>query len=441
MLTNLVFCGLFLSIAKMENKVSINNNSVEFSGITRDYMEAISELIWNGFDAGATKIDLVFDTNEIDFIPAIEIIDNGSGINLNNLHQTFGAFLDSLKRGSDHRSSYVRGKKGKGRFSFIAFAQKAIWNTTFFDEVANEYINYDVNISASNKDYYADENKRVAADMETGTRLKLINLFGVTAYSFTCEAFINYLKSEFGWFLLLNSKNDFQLCINGDRIKYEDLLADHEVFEREIVDASTSRFNFTITFVRWNEKIGDKFYYYFLNSEKKEVFKQLTSFNNNAINFYHSVYVESDYFNLFNFTDTEETTNMFGSNPQSPIFKQLIKDLQKIVNQKQKEFVKDDAANELIRKFENSQSMPDFDAAELEQKQLFIELVKALYCIQPRLFKGLNESQEKMILSLIKSQLDDKENLFKLIRNILPVNDEENQQLKALLISNPIIAD
>lgn len=152
MLTNLVFCGLFLSIAKLENKVSINNNSVEFSGITRDYMEAISELIWNGFDAGATKIDLVFDTNEIDFIPAIEIIDNGSGINLNNLHQTFGAFLDSLKRGSDHRSSYVRGKKGKGRFSFIAFAQKAIWNTTFFDEVANEYINYDVNISASNKD-------------------------------------------------------------------------------------------------------------------------------------------------------------------------------------------------------------------------------------------------------------------------------------------------
>lgn len=425
----------------MENKVSINNNSVEFSGITRDYMEAISELIWNGYDAGATKIDLVFDTNEIDFIPSIEIIDNGSGINLGNLHQTFGAFLDSLKRGSDHRSSYVRGKKGKGRFSFIAFAQTAIWNTTFFDEGENEYINYDVTISASNKDYYADDNRQIAVNRQTGTRLKLINLFGVTAYSFTSEAFINYLKSEFGWFLLLNSKNDFQLCINGNRIKYEDLLADHEIFEREIVDASTSRFSFTITFVRWNEKIGDKFYYYFLNSDKKEVFKQLTSFNNNAINFYHSVYVESDYFNLFQFNDTEETANMFGSNPQSPIFKQLIKDLQKIVNQKQKEFVKDDAASELIRKFENTQSMPEFAATEAKQKLLFIELVKALYCIQPRLFKGLNEGQEKLILSLIKSQLSNKDDLFRLIRNILPINDDENQQLKGLLISNTIITE
>lgn len=425
----------------MENKVSINNNSVEFSGITRDYMEAISELIWNGFDAGATKINLVFDTNEIDFIPSIEIIDNGSGINLNNLHQTFGAFLDSLKRGSDHRSSYVRGKKGKGRFSFIAFAQTAIWNTTFFDETANEYINYDVTISAGNKDYYSDENKKVATNNTTGTRLKLINLFGVTAYSFSSEAFINYLKSEFGWFLLLNSKHDFQLSINGNRIKYEDLLADHEIFERELVDASTSRFRFTITFVRWNEKIGDKFYYYFLNSDKKEVFKQLTSFNNNAINFYHSVYVESDYFNLFHFNDLEETANLFGSNPQSPIFKQLIKDLQKIVNQKQKDFVKDNAASELIRRFELSQTMPEFTETEFEQKQLFVDLIKCLYSIQPRLFKGLNDAQEKMTLSLIKAQLNNREDLFKLIRNVLTIDDGENQQLKRLLISNPIIAE
>ncbi|WP_316797380.1 ATP-binding protein [Pedobacter agri] len=417
----------------MENKVSINNNSVEFSGITRDYMEAVSELIWNGFDAGATKVDLVFDTNEIDFIPSIEIIDNGTGINLSNLHQTFGAFLDSLKRGADHRSSYVRGKKGKGRFSFIAFAQTAIWNTTFFDEIENKYITYDVSINAGNKDFYTDENITSAAHKGTGTSLKLVNLFGVTAYSFSSKAFINHLKSEFGWFLLLNSKHDFQLCINGDRIQYEDLLVDHEIFEREIVDASTSRFKFTVTFVRWNEKIGDKFYYYFLNSDKKEVFKQLTSFNNNAINFYHSVYIESDYFNHFNFNDAEETANLFGSNPQSPIFKQLIKELQKFVNQKQKEFVKDTAANELIKKFEESLSMPKFSASEFEQQQIFIELIKAIYCIQPRIFKGLNDSQEKMILSLIKAQMSDGDELYGLIKGLLPVNEDENQHLKRIL--------
>jgi len=437
LLTNLVICSFFNQTGTMENKVSINNNSVEFSGITRDYMEAISEFIWNGFDAGATKVNLLFDANEIDFVPAIEIVDNGTGINLNNLNQTFGAFLDSLKRSTDHRSSYVRGKKGKGRFSFIAFAQTAIWNTTFFDENIQNMVTYDVIINASNKDYYADEHKQIGIETETGTRLKLINLLGITAYNFTNDAFINHLKAEFGWFLLLNSKRNFELAINGNRIIYEDLLADHEIFEREIVDASTTSFKFTITFVRWNEKIGDKFYYYFLNSDKKEVFKQLTSFNNNAINFYHSVYIESDYFNLFNFNDAEETANMFGSNPQSPIFKQLIKALQKIVWSKQKEFVKNNAADELIQQFEGAGAMPKFGTTDedLAEKTSFIELVKAIYCIQPRLFKGLNEAQERLTLSLIFAQMNDRKMLYTILRNALKVNEEENLQLNQLLIA------
>jgi len=419
----------------MEHKVSINNNSVEFAGITKDYMEAVSELIWNGFDAGATSVDLVFDTNEIDFIPSIEIIDNGSGIHLHSLHQTFGSFLDSLKRGSDHRSSYVRGKKGKGRFSFIAFAQRAGWNTTYYDVETDQFINYDVQIDAQNKDFYADENKSEALVKETGTRLTLANLFGVTAYSFTSEAFINYLKSEFGWFLLLNSKRDFKLCINGEKIRYEDILADHEVFTREFADASTSRFSFTITFVRWNEKIGDKFYYYFLNSDKKEVFKQLTSFNNNAINFYHSIYVESDYFNLFNSTDLEETGNLFGSNQQSAIFKQLIKALQLIVFQKQKEFVSDSAAEDLIKKFELTNSIPHFGntVADMEDRKRFINLIKTLYCIQPRLFKSIHESQEKLTLNLIAAQMKSGNELLEILRQILHPDEKEQQQLTQLL--------
>ncbi|WP_316802499.1 ATP-binding protein [Pedobacter nototheniae] len=415
----------------MENKVSINNNSVDFSGITKDYMEAISELIWNGFDAGATNVNLIFDTNEIDFIPSIEIIDNGSGINLNHLHQTFGAFLDSLKRGAEHRSSYIRGKKGKGRFSFIAFAQTAIWDTTYFDETSGNYINYEVSIHAANKDFYHDDHQKMSTVMQTGTKLKLINLFGVTAYSFSAESFINYLKHEFGWFLLLNSKQQFKLCINGEPIEYDDILADHERSETEISDASASRFNFTITFVRWNEKIGDKFYYYFLNSDKKEVFKQLTSFNNNAINFYHSVYIESDYFNNFNFNDVEQSGDLFGSNPQSPIFRQLIKCLQKIVSLKQKAFVKENAAVELIYRFELSNSLPTFGLSEKEgqAKQQFIEVIKELYCIQPRIFKGLNDLQERLILSLIHLQLDNVGFLIPLIENLIPLNDEERQNL------------
>ena len=385
----------------MEHKVSINNNSVDFSGITKDYKEAISELIWNGFDAGAKSVNLVFDANEIDFISSIEIIDDGSGINLESLGQTFGSFLDSLKRGVGQRSSYIRGKKGKGRFSFIAFARSAVWDTTYLEETSGEHVSYQVNINAANKDYYRDEGKKIGIAIETGTHLQLSDLFGVTAYSFSSDAFIDYLKHEFGWFLLLNSKQDYKLCINGVAIDYADILADHEIFHKELEDASASRFSFTITFVRWNEKIGDKFYYYFLDGEKKEVFKQLTSFNNNAINFYHSVYIESEYFNNFDCIDADASERLFGSNPQSPIFRQLNKELQKIVNNKQREFIRDNSADEFIKKVELNDSIPNFGLGSEDEKLSFISFLRELYCIYPRIFKGLNEHQERFTLGLI----------------------------------------
>ncbi|WP_443943771.1 ATP-binding protein [Pedobacter sp. AW1-32] len=421
----------------MENKVNINNNSVDFAGITKEYKEAVAELIWNGFDAGATEVDLIFDANEIDFIPSLTIKDNGSGINLSTLGKTFGAFLDSLKRSAEQRSSYIRGKKGKGRFSFIAFAQSAIWNTTYLDEVSGEYLTYDVTIHAATKDYYYDENKIVSKSKQTGTTLQLLNLFGVTAYSFSSEAFQDYLKYEFGWFLLLNSKKDFKLSINGEAIRYEEILADHQVSEREFEDASSSRFKFTVTFVRWKERIGDKFYYYFLDSDKKEVFKQLTSFNNNAINFNHSVYIESDYFNNFNAGDQETSEGLFGSNQQSPVFKMLIRALQKITSLKQKQYVRETAADELMQRLETSGLLPVFGLSTEQQqrKHHFMQVVREVYCIQPKLFKGLSDIQERTLLMLVDNMVDREpaERILSLFGQILNVNEEELETFKTVL--------
>ena len=63
----------------MKEKVSINDRSIESAGIPKDYKEALSELIWNGFDAGATRVELVFDANEIEHVSQLTIRDNGTG--------------------------------------------------------------------------------------------------------------------------------------------------------------------------------------------------------------------------------------------------------------------------------------------------------------------------------------------------------------------------
>ena len=109
-----------------QHKLSASSNSVKNSGLTDDYRQAIAEYIWNGFDAEATTIDIRYEkANELGTLSYLLISDNGKGINKKTLEYTFGSFLDSQKKQTYQRTSNVRGKKGKGRFSFQMFAYGA----------------------------------------------------------------------------------------------------------------------------------------------------------------------------------------------------------------------------------------------------------------------------------------------------------------------------
>ena len=77
--------------------LSVKNQSIETSGITKDYKEAICEYIWNGFEAKATEVRVSYTYSELQEIDTISIADNGDGINYDSLSETFGAFLASQK--------------------------------------------------------------------------------------------------------------------------------------------------------------------------------------------------------------------------------------------------------------------------------------------------------------------------------------------------------
>ena len=77
--------------------LSVKNQSIETSGLTKDYREALCEYIWNGFEAGATEVTISYSLNELEGVQDITISDNGSGINYYELSDTFGSFLVSQK--------------------------------------------------------------------------------------------------------------------------------------------------------------------------------------------------------------------------------------------------------------------------------------------------------------------------------------------------------
>lgn len=419
----------------MKNKANISDNSIESAGIPKDYKQAIAELIWNGFDAKASKIDISYETNELDYISKIIINDNGEGINYTSLSQTFGQFLDSLKRNSFQRSSYNRGKKGKGRFSFSTFSSKCTWHTVYLHE--DKLYEYDLIIYKHNKNEYEDLNKKVSKSISTGTTVILEELFDVTAYSFSNQDFLDFLAKEFGWFLYLNRELGYSLQINGIAIEYDYLISDDNSRTLIINDDEQNKHQFNITYLRWSDKIGDKYYYYFLNDEKKEILKKLTSYNNNAIEFHHSVFIESSFFQSFDTNTESDDEDIFGTLTNSKVFKALLSDLNEFLFRKQKDFIRGNAAEEFIVRLETTGKLPRFsnNKYDLERKKDLINVVKELYCVQPKVFKGLKSEQEKTFIGFINLLLDtdERENILEIIEGIVQLNSQERQDLVSVL--------
>lgn len=422
----------------MKKKVSVTNNGIESSGLIKDYMDGVVELIWNGFDAEAKKVQINFSSNEIDTIYSLQIIDDGKGIDFSTLDKTFGNFNDSIKKHTYQKtSSALRGHKGKGRFSFAAFSGNAEWHTVYEDKNEKAFLEYDIIIRKNTKHLYNAENKKVSKVTATGTVVTLTDLFEVTGYSFNCDEFKNYLAREFGWFLLLNKEHSFSVSINGENIDYSGLIAESEVLLLKIKDKEGSESIFKITFVRWAEKIGDKFYFYYLNASQNEVFKELTSYNNNAIGFNHSVYVESNYFNSFSPSDHEQSLSLFEETKNAGVFKALLNHLHNLVKEKQKSFLYEGAAEQLIDTYERNGVIPKFKSNKYEQarKKDLISVVKGIYCIEPKIFQGLNKEQQKVSVALINLLLDtdERESITEIVGQVVNMSQDERKQLAELL--------
>lgn len=416
----------------IKHTTKITSKSIEQSGLPVDFKKAITEYIWNGFDAKASLIELDFEANEVGYINSFTIKDNGSGIDLRSISETFGHFLDSQKSLTFDQNSFIKGKKGKGRFSFGIFCNEATWETVFLTE-KSEFLKYDISIQKKNLQDFQTSNQIVSTTKKTGTTVHFKSFHSLTSDLLNSEEFIDYITLEFGWFLFLNKESDFNIKINNIKIDYWKIIGEFKEYEQKIGD-----YNFEVIFIRWTKNIGDKYYYYFLNSEQKEIERKHTSFNNKGIDFHHSVYIISDYFNDFSYTKTDYPTLGINGKNQSDIeFKHLLKLLNNIITEEEKLFIRDKKADKLIEDFNLKKIFPLFKNNTYEQirKKDLENVVKEIYCIQPNIFQGLKTQQSKTIVGFLNLLLDteQRENILGILENIIDLSDVERNELSKAL--------
>lgn len=416
--------------------LSVKNQSIDSSGITKDYKEALSEYIWNGFEAKATEIRVSYTLNRLGGVDCISVTDNGSGICYNTLSDTFGAFLASQK---NSLSIKVKSKvnKGKGRFSFIAFASKAEWSTVFSDNGTLK--EYRITLDNATKESVEYTECVISNNaLRTGTTVTFYNILNLFEDDLIGKAFKNYLLSEFSWYLYLNESTPLKLYVNNE-----------EVLFSQYIDTSLSKTDklvidnhmFEVSLIVWNERIKEKYRCYYFDSKKSIKGIDTTSFNRNTINFSHSIYVNSSFF------DTWDEVSLFDSNDQIGIdekpdvdyqtLKKLKKEIQQFIEAQMSKFLNSKADNEIKKMIEDRNTFPQFPDDEYGRlrKHDLICVTKELYCLEPRIFYKLKDIQEKSFLAFLNLLLnsEERENILTVVEQIVTLDYNQRKRFAEIL--------
>lgn len=421
----------------MANNVNITSSGIQ--KVLRNYNEkqAMAEYIWNGFDAKASRVEINYSANALGFIDSLEICDNGYGINFKTLKVKFDPFYESekAKMSAINKSrSVMHGKNGVGRLTFFKFANDAEWQTTYLHNETLKSGRIRIGVSALNN--YEAAPLDIALSDKTGTRVLFSNL-KISEENIEQEI-IPYLKAEFCWFLELNKKSGYQIVINAVVLDYQDHIQDYE--EGITVKYEDTNTVFKLKFVQWKESLHKELSkVYFINEKSEEVHKEYTTLNKKADEYYHSVFVESEFFTDFDFSGSEFDTQVkiYSRSKSSAEYKFLSKKINELLRAKRKVFLKE-YSSKLLDRYEKEGvlTLSSVDTADPKRQLNLKHTLKAIYEIQPKLFSNLSIDQKKTLVALIDTLLysDQRQHLLSILEGVVDLEEEERAELESLFV-------
>lgn len=418
----------------MELNLSVQNQSIEATGITKDYREAICEYIWNGLEANATIVEISTALNIAGGVDELFITDNGDGIHYDRLSNTFGSFMASQKAGLSLQLK-SKANKGNGRFAFSSFAAEAIWHTVYNNKQGT--FGYEITLDNINKNKYTVSDC-VPVDAPTGTVVSFGGIDDILGVDITIESLEPVLLKTFAWYLYLNKNK--QVIINGQALDYTKYINETMSASKVVV---IGRDTFDIDLVVWADKIKENFSVYYLDYAHKPCGKDTTFNNRNTMSFAHSVLIRSTYFNeqtVDSLTDTQMDDYgqiaLTSQNEGAKILARLKKEVQALISAQMRSFALAQA-DKAIGNMHDRKSFPTFgeDPYSLYRKQDLETVTKELYCLEPKLFYKLNPQQEKSFLGLLNLLLssEQRENILEIMETIVDVTPEQRLQLADIL--------
>lgn len=402
------------------------SNKITHSGILKHFNtiephQALAELVWNGFDAGASDISVSISTNDAHGTELVSILDNGKGINFLVPEENFRRFNDSLKKDSYD----THGSHGRGRLTFHKICHTATWYTRFEGDNARIRILSSNLSDIDGTTIPVGDQHPLLKDLESGTCVVLSD-FGKNLPAE--DSLISEFRKIFGAHLALMPQK--KLSLNGHLVTPQD----HDLYRMEI---ASNHDRFEVTLLHWKEKPGtEKSYIHLINSKNKILYKFHSSLNKKR-GYYTSIYVRSNAFDRFS-DDPEGLSEPISAFLTSDQFRILDREINAFAKRMYAEFLIKQA-DKHVSQFEADGDFPDYTNLDPQESKWRLshvkDIVKAVLVREPSLLVGNNKKQRRLIIRLLDRLSVSNENsgIFEILESILNLDAAAMKQLASQL--------
>lgn len=179
-----------------------------------DPVRAIVELVWNAIDAEADTVRVEFDRSDSHAIDRVRVVDDGHGIDPDEVGTTFGRIGDSWKKRSQkskHGKRPLHGSLGEGRLRAFALGDLVTWES-ITDNTAGERQAVTIRGNRRNRHVFTWD-AVPSSEVATGTAVTAHNDEQRSLGALDADGTLGTLRSHFAPVLL----NDTSLTITYDR--------------------------------------------------------------------------------------------------------------------------------------------------------------------------------------------------------------------------------
>ncbi|MES2438546.1 MAG: ATP-binding protein [Verrucomicrobiota bacterium] len=212
-------------------------------------MKALSELIWNGLDAGSDVVEVEVEQNKMSGLERIRVRDHGTGIPHDKVEAYFGDLGNSWKSAAKRfKGRSLHGSRGEGRFKAFALGNRIEWNTVYKND-GKESFRYQIICRAESREKPTFSDPVAANGDAPGTEV-LISSIEKAHGALVDDNAIEDLAKQFAAYLSKYPKVEIQFNgVTVDPSTIQDRTEDLQL--KEVVMGDGSKIAVDIRVIEW----------------------------------------------------------------------------------------------------------------------------------------------------------------------------------------------